>query len=137
RAGPRAPRSPRGCRTAPAPGRCTKAGRAATRPSARSGGRAPRPAAAQTASPPPSPASPPEPRASGRRGGERTARRVGLRKRPYAVFLDDLAVELDPPAVPELLDHVPVDPARVHAADLREPGADREVDGARHLLVEQ
>ena len=38
----------------------------------------------------------------------------------YAVLLDDLAVELDPAAVPELLDHVPVDRARVRAADLRE-----------------
>ena len=116
RAAPPAPRSPRGCRTEPAPGRCT---------TSRTSGYAPlrrdqtdelldhRPRERRGDAP--SPASPAGRRASARRAAERTARRGGLRKRPYAVLLDDLAVELDPAAVPELLDHVPVDPARCSA----------------------
>src|SRR5438034_8431378 len=56
---------------------------------------------------------------------------------PAAVFLDDLAVQLDAAAATEVLDQVPVQRADVRPTDLRVTGADCEVDRACHLLVEQ
>src|SRR5919108_1896905 len=56
---------------------------------------------------------------------------------PLTVFLHNLAVALDPPALPEVLDHVPVHGADVLAADRGETRADREVDRPVHLLVEE
>src|SRR4029450_9994759 len=56
---------------------------------------------------------------------------------PAAALLDDLAVELDPAAVSQVLDDVPVHLADVRAADLRQAVAEREVGGAVDLLVEE
>src|SRR5215210_166432 len=56
---------------------------------------------------------------------------------PGAVLLNALAVEPNLAAVPQLLDDVPVDGALVRAAEEREAGPDREVDGAVDLLVEE
>src|SRR5689334_1418537 len=57
---------------------------------------------------------------------------------PAAGFLNGLSVELDPAALgAHLLDDVPVDLADVRAADLGQPVAERQVDGAVHLLVEE
>src|SRR4029453_10221071 len=56
---------------------------------------------------------------------------------PLTVFLHHLAVALNAAAVPQVLDHVPVDGADVLAADRLQPGADCEVDRPVHLLVEQ
>src|SRR2546423_543334 len=55
---------------------------------------------------------------------------------PDAVFLHELAVELDAPTETEVLDDVPVDRRDVRAADGVETGAEREVDGSVHLFVE-
>src|SRR3954468_14049620 len=55
---------------------------------------------------------------------------------PDAVFLHDLAVELDASAETEVLHDVPVDRRDVRAADVVEAVTEREVDGAVHLLVE-
>src|SRR4249919_1254270 len=55
---------------------------------------------------------------------------------PDAVFLHDLAVELDASAGTEVLDDVPVDRRLVRAADVVEAEAERDVDRAVHLLVE-
>src|SRR5262249_11316502 len=74
-------------------------------------------------------------RGNARRAAPRRPSRAGLE--PLPVLLDDLAVELDAAAVPEVLDHVPVDGALVLAADLREAGADRQVDRPLDLLVEE
>src|SRR6476620_2924907 len=54
---------------------------------------------------------------------------------PDAVFLHDLAVELDAPTKTEVLDDVPVDRRDVRAAE-ELPVAEREVDGSVHLFVE-
>src|SRR3954469_3586869 len=54
---------------------------------------------------------------------------------PDAVFLHDLAVELDASAETEVLDDVPVDRRLVRAAE-ELPVAEREVDGPVHLFVE-
>src|SRR6185369_7348434 len=51
--------------------------------------------------------------------------------------LDDLAVDLDPAAPPQVLDHVPVDSTGVQTADCADPRTDGEVDRAVDLLVEQ
>src|SRR5262249_14936586 len=75
-------------------------------------------------------------RASARRSGVRTQSRAGLQS-PYAVLLDDLAVDLEPTAASQVLDHVPVDGAPVEAAHCADSRTDREVDRAVHLLVEQ
>ena len=56
---------------------------------------------------------------------------------PRPVLLHDLAVELDPPALAQVLDDVPVDRALVRAAEPRDARAEREVDGAVDLLVEE
>src|SRR5262249_12908460 len=68
-----------------------------------------------------------------------TARRAAARRsdQPAAVFLDDLAVADELPAGSQVFDHVPVDDALVLAPQLGEPGADREVDRAVDLLVEE
>src|SRR5262245_43495810 len=58
-------------------------------------------------------------------------------ERPFAVLLDDLAVELDAAAVPQVLDHVPVRRGLVQPAHDRDAGADREMDRPVHLLVEK
>src|SRR5204862_4981887 len=63
--------------------------------------------------------------------------RPGSDPYPGAILLDDLAVQLDATAATEVLDQVPVQRADVRPADLRVAGADREVDRARHLLVEE
>ena len=55
---------------------------------------------------------------------------------PAAVLLHELAVGVDPAAVPQVLDHVPVDAADVRAAGRGVGVADREVDRAVDLLVE-
>src|SRR5215211_947589 len=55
---------------------------------------------------------------------------------PDAVYLHDLAVELDAPTETEVLDDVPVDRRHVRAADGVEARAEREVDGSVHLFVE-
>src|SRR5581483_5800381 len=102
---------------------------AGTRPSARSAARAGRARAALPAATGSAPASPAGRRGSARRAAPHT-RRPGDLPHPSTVLLDDLAVQLDPPAAAELLDHVPVDRAPVLAADEREAGA---VD----LLVEE
>src|SRR5581483_11720541 len=47
------------------------------------------------------------------------------------------AVDLDPAALAEVLDDVPVDRALVRAADRRVARAEREVDRPVHLLVEE
>src|SRR5581483_8500709 len=109
---------------------------AGTRPSARSAARAGRARAALPAATGSAPASPAGRRGSARRAAPHT-RRPGDLPHPSTVLLDDLAVQLDPPAAAELLDHVPVDRAPVLAADEREAGADREMDGAVDLLVEE
>src|SRR5205085_7650235 len=46
-------------------------------------------------------------------------------------------VELDPAAVPQVLDHVPVNGADVLSPDERKAVADCEMDGAVDLLVEE
>ena len=56
-------------------------------------------------------------------------------RHPAAVFLHDLAVELDAPTKTEVLDDVPVDRRDVRAAE-ELPVAEREVDGSVHLFVE-
>src|SRR5262245_9819543 len=56
---------------------------------------------------------------------------------PFTVFLHHFAVALDPAALPQVLDHVPVNRAHVLAADRRQPGADRQMNRPVHLLVEQ
>src|SRR5581483_12226014 len=56
---------------------------------------------------------------------------------PGAVLLDDVAVQLDAPAAAQVLDHVPVERADVLAADVRVALAERHVDRAGHLLVEE
>src|SRR5262245_43995785 len=56
---------------------------------------------------------------------------------PAAALLDDLAVELDPAALPQVLDDVPVQLADVGASDLGQAVAEREVRGAVDLLVEE
>src|SRR5215207_1064317 len=71
-------------------------------------------------------------------GSRCSARRSRTRlKLPGAVLLNELAVEPDLAAVPQLLDDVPADGALIRAAEEREAGPDREVDGAVDLLVEQ
>src|SRR3954447_6289132 len=55
---------------------------------------------------------------------------------PDAVFLHDLAVELDAPTDTEVLDDVPVDRRDVRAADGVEAVAEREVDRSVDLFVE-
>src|SRR5215211_6409885 len=55
---------------------------------------------------------------------------------PDAVFLHDLSIELDASAGTEVLDDVPVDRRLVPPADVVEAEAERDVDGAVHLLVE-
>src|SRR6266508_2009660 len=55
---------------------------------------------------------------------------------PNAVFLDDLAVQFDAAAGAQVLDDVPVDGRLVRALEEFEPPAERDVDGAVHLLVE-
>ena len=47
------------------------------------------------------------------------------------------AVGAQPPALPQVADHVPVDGRLVHAAGLGIRAPDREVHGAADLLVEQ
>src|SRR5215210_6567184 len=81
---------------------------------------------------------------SNRRHNRYGSRRRVSRVRPWptlelpgAVLLNALAVEPDLAAVPQLLDDVPVDGALVRAAEEREAGPDREVDGAVDLLVEE
>ena len=56
---------------------------------------------------------------------------------PAAVLLHDGPVELDPSSLSHVLDDVPVDRALVRAAEVREAAAEREVDGAVDLLVEE
>src|SRR5436305_13122463 len=56
---------------------------------------------------------------------------------PASVLLDDLAVELDPPAVAEVLDDVPVQRRLVLSAQVGEAEAERHVHGAVDLLVEE
>src|SRR5581483_11247857 len=56
---------------------------------------------------------------------------------PGPVLLDDLAVQLDPPALAQILDQVPVERADVLAADVRVALTERHVDRAGHLLVEE
>ena len=58
-------------------------------------------------------------------------------RRNDAVLLDDLAVGAQPAARAEVADHVPVHGALVRPAGLRIGAAEREVDGAADLLVEQ
>src|SRR5205823_6309682 len=58
-------------------------------------------------------------------------------EQPFPVLLDDFAVAQELPARAQVLDHVPVDDALVLAAERREARADREVDGAVDLLVEE
>src|SRR5215211_6536994 len=53
------------------------------------------------------------------------------------VLLEDLAVDGDPAALAQIADHVAVDGALVDAARLGIALADREVDRAADLLVEQ
>ena len=53
------------------------------------------------------------------------------------VYARELAVDLDPAALAEVADHVPVDRRLVDASGVRVAAADREVDGAADLLVEQ
>ena len=79
--------------------------------------------ASRTASSGSAPASPAGRRGTARRGASRTPRRADRRrsKQPPPVLLDDLAVELDPAAGPEVLDHVPVDGAHVRAAECGKP----------------
>ena len=55
----------------------------------------------------------------------------------HAVLLQQFAVDLDPSSPAQVADHVRVDGALVDAARLRVAGADREVDRAADLLVEQ
>src|SRR4029453_1319062 len=62
--------------------------------------------------------------------------RRGL-ERPLAVLLHDLAVELDPAPVPQVLDHVPVGRALVRSTDHWNAGADRQVNRPVYLLVEE
>src|SRR3954467_12299978 len=54
-----------------------------------------------------------------------------------AVFLQLLSVDGDRAALAQVADHVPVDGRVVRAAGLRVAGADREVERAADLLVEQ
>src|SRR5215212_9956341 len=70
----------------------------------------------------------------GSRAGQRSGAAVS--GDPDAVFLHDLAVELDAPTETEVLDDVPVDRRDVRAADVVEAVAERKVDGSFHLLVE-
>src|SRR4029078_785950 len=58
-------------------------------------------------------------------------------EQPAAALLHDLAVAEKLPARTQVFDHVPVDDAVVLAAELGEAGADREMDGAVDLLVEE
>src|SRR5678815_4967210 len=55
---------------------------------------------------------------------------------PDAVFLDDLAVQLDAAAGAQVLDDVPVDGGRVRTPEVLEASAERDVDGAVHFFVE-
>src|SRR5581483_5895999 len=86
------------------------------------------------------PASPAGRRGSARRAASRRRRRADPSRgseEPPPVLLDGLAVELDPAARPQVLDHVPVDDAFVRPPEVAEVLADREVDRALDLLVEQ
>src|SRR5215210_8408140 len=67
-----------------------------------------------------------------------TARASGRgRERPLAVPLDDLAVERQLAAVPEILDDVPVDRALVGASRDGVRAAESEVNRPMDLLVEE
>ena len=50
-----------------------------------------------------------------------------LLDKPFPIFLDELAVELDPAALAQVLDDVPVQLADILAADLRKPVSERDV----------
>src|SRR5207244_11407151 len=97
----------------------------------------PRRAAARAASTGAAPASRAARRCSARRAAARTARRARPSDTPLAVLLDELAVDPELAPAAQVLDHVPVDGAPVAAAEVGEAGADREVDGAVDLLVEE
>src|SRR2546430_16292215 len=56
---------------------------------------------------------------------------------PFSALLHDLSIQFEPPALAQVLDDVPVHLADVLAADLGEAVAQRQVDGAVDLLVEE
>src|SRR5439155_18278590 len=78
---------------------------------------------------------------SARLTASRRPRRADRRRRPsdepLPVLLDGLAVQLDPAAAAELLDHVPMDGALVRPAQVAESLADGAMDRALDLLVEE
>ncbi len=67
--------------------------------------------------------------------------RLGLAEagldQPAAVFLHELAVQLDPAAFPQVLDDVSVNRRLVRPAQVGEPVSDRDVHRAVDLLVEE
>src|SRR4051812_26049185 len=63
--------------------------------------------------------------------------RTGVSDHELAVPLQLFAVDGDRAAAPQVADHVPVDGRVVHPAALRIARADRHVDRAAELLVEQ
>src|SRR5206468_299636 len=56
---------------------------------------------------------------------------------PFSALLHDLSVQFKPSALAQVLDDVPMHLADVLAADLGEAVAERQVDGAVDLLVEE
>src|SRR5436190_15690255 len=56
---------------------------------------------------------------------------------PSALLLHELAVELDPPTLAQVLDDVPVQGGDIRAAEMREAGTERDVGRTVDLLVEE